>query len=398
MYDRWNSPYLLHHQVKGAKWGVRHGPPYPLGSDVSDGKKLIKNEDLSGRIYSKASGKEPFLTRTLTNAVNKTKGKLYGLDHRLKTQESIARKIDTDSLEKGISKSQAAKDLKDAVRYTVMADDKDFVKTYNDLKKDLYDQGFVEERCRNYFQLYAEGKAKHKSVQSVFRDPDGYLFEVQFQTPSSQKAKDLKVPIYEERRKPGLSKERQSELEAQMDELAKKVSAPRGIHTIVSHDNPENELGRNTYSYDYDKANSIYRTLSPKEKRFLMGKNANEAIPRVYVKKWEYDTKKTNNVFSRIEQYKDVPVSVIDIWGDGRGGADVSVAVRKDYQGKGYASRAVRDGIKYFYDNPELEFLVWGVNHKNRPSIDLAKKFGFELYNTYDDGWDTYLLEKKGNK
>ena len=169
---------------------------------------------------------------------------------------------------------------------------------------------------------------------------------------------------------------------------------------LLSTDDKSKESSKDAkiYSLDYGKANSIYKTLSQSEKRFLMGKNANEAIPRVYVNKWEYDTKKTNNVFSRIEQYKDVPVSVIDIWGDGRGGADVSVAVRKDYQGKGYASRAVRDGIKYFYDNPELEYLVWGVNHKNRPSIDLAKKFGFELYNTYDDGWDIYLLEKKGNK
>lgn len=32
--------YLMHHGIEGQKWGVKHGPPYPLGSDVSTGNKL----------------------------------------------------------------------------------------------------------------------------------------------------------------------------------------------------------------------------------------------------------------------------------------------------------------------------------------------------------------------
>lgn len=36
-----NTPnYLMHHGIQGQKWGVSHGPPYPLGSDVSTGNKL----------------------------------------------------------------------------------------------------------------------------------------------------------------------------------------------------------------------------------------------------------------------------------------------------------------------------------------------------------------------
>ncbi len=26
-----NTKYLSHHGIKGQKWGVRNGPPYPLG-------------------------------------------------------------------------------------------------------------------------------------------------------------------------------------------------------------------------------------------------------------------------------------------------------------------------------------------------------------------------------
>jgi len=34
--------YLCHHGVEGQKWGVKHGPPYPLDDSVSTGNKLKK--------------------------------------------------------------------------------------------------------------------------------------------------------------------------------------------------------------------------------------------------------------------------------------------------------------------------------------------------------------------
>lgn len=33
---------LFHHGIKGQNWGVRNGPPYPLGSKISTGKRLKK--------------------------------------------------------------------------------------------------------------------------------------------------------------------------------------------------------------------------------------------------------------------------------------------------------------------------------------------------------------------
>lgn len=48
---------LMHHGIKGQKWGVENGPPYPLGSDISTGKRLknsdnkITEEDLRQKYY-----------------------------------------------------------------------------------------------------------------------------------------------------------------------------------------------------------------------------------------------------------------------------------------------------------------------------------------------------------
>lgn len=224
MRNDYESNYLMHHGVPGQKWGVKNGPPYPLHS-----------EKLASQIYAQAKKKEPKITKDITEAAAMAGSKMYGLEHKLKTKESIRRKIDTDSEEKKISPFESAMDIKDAVRYTTISSDETFVSGYNKVKETLERKGYKEARCKNYFDLYRQGNVKHKSVQSVFEDPDGYKFEVQFHTQSSQRAKDKKVPIYEERRKPGLSRERQIELEKQMEDLAKTVADPKDIYKIKTH-------------------------------------------------------------------------------------------------------------------------------------------------------------------
>ena len=42
MYSR--NAELYHHGIKGQKWGIRNGPPYPLDSDISTGSRLKKIE------------------------------------------------------------------------------------------------------------------------------------------------------------------------------------------------------------------------------------------------------------------------------------------------------------------------------------------------------------------
>lgn len=183
-------------------------------------------------IYKKAKAEEPRITRDIQN----TGAKLHGLEHRLKTKESIDRKLNKEIDEERVTVNTAASGIKDAVRYTTLSSDKNFVKNYNIFKEKMSEKGYEEVRCKNNWNLYNEGKVKHKSVQSVFETPDGYLFEVQFQTPSSQKAKDLKVPIYEERRKVGIDSQKAHELEQKMIKLAEDVPNPPGIETIKTYD------------------------------------------------------------------------------------------------------------------------------------------------------------------
>lgn len=232
----YTNDFLAHHGIKGQKWGIRRFQN-PDGSLTPEGRErynIGSAAALANRIYSEAKAKEPWITKDVKDAAVVAGSKLHQLENRLKTKGSIERKIKTDALEKGISEKEASK-IKDAIRYTSLVDDNNFVYSYSMMKQALQDKGYTEVKCKNYFTQYKQGLVKHKSVTSVFKDPNGYEFEIQFHTPASQKAKDDKVPIYEERRKPNVPVERQKYLEKQMTDLAEKVPYPKNIDEIKSH-------------------------------------------------------------------------------------------------------------------------------------------------------------------
>lgn len=374
-YNRW----LAHHGVKGQKWGERNGPPYPLDSSISNGHKLIKSD---GSPQSKK---------------------------RYKTSEKTAHKRATRKV-KTIFVSGSSKTQDESSGYYRKELPKDIQKQLDDHMRRgnriiVGDAPGIDRQVQDYLN-----SKKYRNVEVY-----GPGKEVRYTANSNWKTNPIDDPDHEPGSKEWLAKKDIAMTEAAdeglaivLDEGAKATrknvqrlsESGKGVRVYSlnkdGNDSWEDDWDRKwnaSYaSKDVKKANDIYKTLSKQEKYFLTA----EENSKRYVSKEEYG-KKGTNAYSLIEQYKDTPVSVIDIWKNDRGGADVSIAVRNDskYRHKGYASRALENGLKYFYDHPEIEYLIWGVNSQNRPSIELAKKYGFYLYDKRDDGWETYTLDQK---
>lgn len=223
----YSTPYIAHYGK-----GHDDNPPgrgsgrYPYGSGA---KGLARGK------YEEAKKHVGTITNVVKFAAKESGSYMYGLQNRLKTESSIERKINKKVIEDGLKEEEAAANMKDAIRFTTISRDYNFVHNYKKFKKVMGDLGYEETRCKNYFEAFKRGEVKHKAVQCNYKTPDGYEFEVQFHTPESQDVKNKKVPLYEEIRQVGISQKRALEIEAEMERLSQSIPYPHSIEKIKDH-------------------------------------------------------------------------------------------------------------------------------------------------------------------
>lgn len=471
--------YLSHHGVKGQRWGVRRYQNKD-GSLTEAGRKhygvaqkqkvsikdqladeslkvvssasinyapiikepinktevarrggLTKNETkecikLANGVYAKAAKEERRITPIIVEAVADNGASMHGLEHRLKQPTSIAAKIGSDAKKDGISFSSAAGSISDSIRYTVLQNDDKFVKTYASLRDNLADRGFSEIKCKNYFSQFRDGKVSHKALQSIFETPNGVQFEVQFQTPYSQAAKNLKLPLYNEVRRSDTTLQRRDEIIGVMKELAENTPNPSGIfgikeitrsssiaHSSLMHHGVKgqkwgvrryrNKDGSLTeegvYHYRKMKANKtkgdvdrIYNSMSRKDKALLGdSEGAKEFLTS---DEGEYVVKRF------LDKDGDVPVAFLDIMTTAKvGHLTVAVGTDPKYRGQGRALKLAQKGVKWFDKNADklgATYLGWGAYSNNTPSRKIAEKAGFAYEpNRSSDEWSVYGYQKK---
>ena len=154
---------------------------------------------------------------------------LVGLDHRLKTEDSLARKIASISEKAGISADKAAGMVSDALRYTMVTDESHYVQAVNQVVADLRGQGWKAE-VRNY---WLKTNNPYQGVNVPLTSPDGQKIELQFHTPTSFQVKDGQMhSLYEQERVLKKDDPKKTDLNRQMADLASTIPAPPGIDKI----------------------------------------------------------------------------------------------------------------------------------------------------------------------
>jgi len=176
-------------------------------------------------LYSHAKGIEPALTQNMKDLADKHGTKLEGLNYRLKTQESLTRKIAADAKADTISPAEAARNISDANRYTMVTDPANYRASAEAVERDLKAQGY-DVRVKNYWQ---EG-SNYKGINMALTDQSGNKIELQFHTAESLAMKETtNHPLYEDYRKMDTGTSEAKALNAQMVANSATLSTPPGL-------------------------------------------------------------------------------------------------------------------------------------------------------------------------
>ncbi|MFB7502004.1 ATP nucleotide 3'-pyrophosphokinase [Streptomyces broussonetiae] len=157
---------------------------------------------------------------------------LVGFDHRLKSADSLKRKVAT-SLEDtpGQNTDTVLARLTDAVRYTLQWRDSTYTTGVTRASAVLSAWGNTSTKWSNTWNR----TSGYKGLNTGWRAPgSGQLFEIQFHTPESKHAQEVTHLLYEEQRLPSTTPARRKELQARQDAAFNAVPVPAGADRLTA--------------------------------------------------------------------------------------------------------------------------------------------------------------------
>ena len=159
--------------------------------------------------------------------LERSSAKLQGLDYRLKSTDSLARKITSDADEDQVSLAAAAAGISDVLRYTLTCSDANYSTMVPQAMAALTEKGYRVEKFRN-----AWGGKFYQGVNVHLMSPAGVRVELQFHTPQSFAVKQASHAVYEIRRNPASSAEEVEEATRLSIAYNAAVVVPEGARAI----------------------------------------------------------------------------------------------------------------------------------------------------------------------
>jgi hypothetical protein len=211
------------------------GRTLPDGSwEGPDGLKL--NPEMNALVehyFERARATEPHLTKAMKSIAHSVdNSKLSGLEHRLKSEHSLKRRIAKMLLKyPELTLGQALGRIHDAVRYTLEIPTAHYACGVQ--------QAIDKFRARGYENVNFKNKWKqnpnstYKGINSTWRDPvSGQIFELQFHTTESFTAAMGDHVLYEKKRRPGISPRALAAIKVEQEEWRRKVPVPHHAKNI----------------------------------------------------------------------------------------------------------------------------------------------------------------------
>ena len=183
------------------------------------------------RLREKALAVEPKVTELITTIQKNVGGEFVQLDQRVKSTDSLARKIDSDAVsEFDGDRSRAADAVSDAVRYTLKVGDDNYATALNSTVAALEASGFTL-RVKNFWQ-----SGDPYDGINIKAKKDGIEVEIQLHTPSSFSHKEGEGgthPIYKAYQVE-LNDSTRMTMWNKMIDIAKGVSKPANYAGVLS--------------------------------------------------------------------------------------------------------------------------------------------------------------------
>ena len=153
---------------------------------------------------------EPWITPALSYLAELQQGEMIGLEFRLKSRDSIIRKIETRMQERGYARPRDVP-IRDSLRFTMQFGDQPaghHNQSVAYVLATMENLGHTVVTVKNYWPRGDD----YSGINTILRAPNGIAWELQFHTVGSFELKMSSHKTYEEVREPGTSAQRRQEL------------------------------------------------------------------------------------------------------------------------------------------------------------------------------------------
>lgn len=177
---------------------------------------LVARQKQAAELIEQAAKSEKKVTSELFNLAEKSSMKMEGLDHKLKTVDSLSEKLIKTHPD----------DVHDALRYTMVSPPVDLAQNARKTLEALQAQGYEVLKVKNTFLV----GAPYKGLNTQLKTPGGQFFELQFHTPDSFFTKDkLTHDLYKQIGKLSDADPLTATLLQQVREISSRVPTPPGL-------------------------------------------------------------------------------------------------------------------------------------------------------------------------